>query len=397
MSQRISATLRDHFIPHEGNHHTPHVLRHRALFGYSAVLVLLKVLVVVASVMLPAAFIYSSAVTAGNIIALTNATRDALGLSELRENTLLDSAAQAKANDMMSEQYFAHTSPTGVRGFDWIHSAGYAYTLAGENLAVHYTTSEDVNAGWLASPTHRANIVNERFSEIGVGVVLGEFEGYETIMVVQMFGEPVVTEPVEDPAPIPEPITVPEPEPQPEPVPVPEPTPVVPLPPVIDTASANILPVADGYRIEVAVTDASQVKAQVSNTVVPLIENETDTWSGTVPIEIEALAPTGEAVTVIAGNELGEQDVQPVAIAAPDAKLSDVYAFADTPEPDVRLFGIFPVGDLDDMAARVYFFTILALGACLLVSLLAKFEHHRHSVTAHTLLVIILAGVLAVL
>src|SRR5687767_3856340 len=105
---------KDHLIPHEGNDHVPHLLKHRVLFGYSAIIALLKVLVIVVPIALPSASLYSNSITIANVIALTNATREKLGLAPLKENAKLDAAAAAKAHDMINNGYFAHTSPTGV-------------------------------------------------------------------------------------------------------------------------------------------------------------------------------------------------------------------------------------------------------------------------------------------
>lgn len=185
--------IKDHFIPHIGNDHNPHVLKHRVLAGYSVLLILLKVAGIVLPVALPSSSLYSSAITIKNVVNLTNQTRSNLGLSELKINDKLVAAAQAKADDMLTNQYFAHVSPTGVTPWYWFDKAGYDYLYAGENLAVHYQEAENLQEGWLASPTHRANIVNSHYSDIGIGVAMGSFEGVESTVVVQMFAQPIPT------------------------------------------------------------------------------------------------------------------------------------------------------------------------------------------------------------
>lgn len=153
-------------------------------------LVALKLLAIAVPVLLPSAFVFSSAVTSENIVLLTNQARKAAGLSPLRANALLTNAAQAKAQDMLALGYFAHTSPAGKTAWDFIRQAGYRYLYSGENLAVHYSTAEDVQGAWMLSPAHRTNVVNPRFEDIGVGVVSGNFEGTSTLVVVQLFGAP---------------------------------------------------------------------------------------------------------------------------------------------------------------------------------------------------------------
>jgi hypothetical protein len=83
--------------------------------------------------------------------------------------------------------------PDGVSPWHWFSEAGYTFAHAGENLAVHFTDSREVVEAWMKSPTHRANIVNGNYQEIGVGTARGRFEGYDTVFVVQLFGTPAAT------------------------------------------------------------------------------------------------------------------------------------------------------------------------------------------------------------
>lgn len=128
------------------------------------------------------------AASADALINLTNSSRAQNGLADLTGNDQLTSAALAKANDMLSNDYFAHTSPSGKTPWDFIKVTGYDYTHAGENLAIGYTDDQELHDAWMASATHRANIMNANFREIGLAVVSGEYEGAQTIIVVQMFG-----------------------------------------------------------------------------------------------------------------------------------------------------------------------------------------------------------------
>ena len=103
--------VRDHFIPHEGNNHTPHVLHHRALFLYSVLLVMLKLSIVAVPILYPFSQVSSLAVTPQNIYALTNESRLEFGLQSLSPSAKLEVAALNKARDMMEQGYFAHFSP----------------------------------------------------------------------------------------------------------------------------------------------------------------------------------------------------------------------------------------------------------------------------------------------
>lgn len=181
--------LKDHFVPHEGNGHRPHVLGHRVLFLYSVMLVLVKVSVLSLPLLLPGSAAQSLSITPSNITELTNTARSDFGLEPLVENPKLSVAAMNKARNMMEEGYFGHYSPNGVSPWYWISQAGYEYDVAGENLAMRFSTAEGVNSAWLASAAHKANILSPDFTEIGVAVVTDEFqdEGVVTL-VVQMFG-----------------------------------------------------------------------------------------------------------------------------------------------------------------------------------------------------------------
>ncbi len=124
----------------------------------------------------------------GRLIELTNIERQAQGLKPLRYNPQLSRAAEAKAADMLAADYFEHTSPAGKTPWSFIKATGYDYYKAGENLAIDFTTVEGPIPAWMASPSHRANILKEDFSEIGIASMTGEYQGRETTVVVQMFG-----------------------------------------------------------------------------------------------------------------------------------------------------------------------------------------------------------------
>jgi len=133
---------------------------------------------------------YSAAVLASNIIALTNSERGGVGARALTEHPRLSRAAQAKANDMALRGYFSHRGPDGKTPWQWVREAGYEYRSAGENLAVRFTESSDVVRAWMNSPSHRANLVKAGYTQIGVGVAEGLFEGQRAVYVVEYFATP---------------------------------------------------------------------------------------------------------------------------------------------------------------------------------------------------------------
>ena len=131
-----------------------------------------------------------AAVVSATLVELTNEDRVERDLGELAVNPVLVAAAQAKADDMATRGYFAHNSPDGLDSWHWFREAGYSFAYAGENLAVNFSDSANVERAWMESPTHRANILNEKFTEIGIATAVGEHKGKRAVFVVQMFGTP---------------------------------------------------------------------------------------------------------------------------------------------------------------------------------------------------------------
>ncbi|MBX4198760.1 CAP domain-containing protein [Candidatus Parcubacteria bacterium] len=131
-----------------------------------------------------------AAVLPAVVAALTNDARRVNNEASLTGNALLDKAAQAKANDMATKGYFSHVSPDGTLPWQWISRAGYRYEYAGENLAVNFEDSDRVVNAWLASPTHRFNILRPQYTEIGIGTATGIYNGRQATFVVQMFANP---------------------------------------------------------------------------------------------------------------------------------------------------------------------------------------------------------------
>ncbi|MFA6515243.1 MAG: CAP domain-containing protein [Candidatus Paceibacterota bacterium] len=121
---------------------------------------------------------------------LTNQDRVNSGVSRLAWNTTLEKAAKMKAEDMVQNGYFAHTSPSGVTPWFWLKETNYNFIYAGENLAIDFTESVNVENAWLNSPKHRENVLNSNFTEIGIATAEGIFEGKNTTFIVEFFGSP---------------------------------------------------------------------------------------------------------------------------------------------------------------------------------------------------------------
>jgi len=191
--KRVGKTLKKYFIPHPENDHKPHLLRPRTVAFVILVAVIVEsAFILSASYIIPRSKLFGAVVVSA-LIDGTNAARTDARVPALTENALLDAAAQEKANDMVANDYFAHTSPAGVTPWYWFQNAGYNFAAAGENLAVNFSDSADVTSAWLNSPEHRANILNAGFTEIGMATAQGSYEGHPAIYIVELFGTPAPT------------------------------------------------------------------------------------------------------------------------------------------------------------------------------------------------------------
>lgn len=133
----------------------------------------------------------SGALSSAGVLKYTNDARLSNGLPALSLNAKLSTAAETKALDMLAKTYFEHISPSGVGPADIVKGAGYEYLSIGENLAMGiFKGDSDLVDAWMASPGHRANILGKHFTEIGVAVKKGMYQGQEVWMAVQEFGTP---------------------------------------------------------------------------------------------------------------------------------------------------------------------------------------------------------------
>jgi len=117
------------------------------------------------------------------MLSYINEARRQAGVPPLQMEAKLVKIARLKSQDMIANNYFAHTSPTYGSPFQMMESFGVAYRTAGENLAGHYSVSR-AHEALMNSPGHRSNILNPNFTHIGIGIVEG---GPYGMMFTQMF------------------------------------------------------------------------------------------------------------------------------------------------------------------------------------------------------------------
>lgn len=220
----MSRLIQKYIIPHEGNDNKPHLLRETGVLVLSYIIVLAFFGSLLQSKLITSPQ-FSAEVLPAVLIDLANKDRAQNDLASLTYSPTLAAAAKLKAQDMAAYEYFAHTSPidSSKTPWYWFNQAGYSFTAAGENLAIDFSDSGAVNEAWMESPGHRANILNAKFTEIGIALEQGEYEGHPTTFVVQLFGKPRAV----SATPVPAVAAAPKPKPVPVPAPAPKPASIV--------------------------------------------------------------------------------------------------------------------------------------------------------------------------
>lgn len=180
--------MRYFFIPSEENYHRAKLLHNDALSYY----LLFAFALVIIFKFSPLSNIlgYATDITAQKLYQLTNEKRLQNNLPLLIYNDQLSKAAEQKANDMFEKNYWSHYSPSGTSPWKFLDFQEYKYEFAGENLAKNFLFSDNVVDAWMASETHKENLLRKEFTEVGFARVDGLLDGQQTTLVVQFFGKP---------------------------------------------------------------------------------------------------------------------------------------------------------------------------------------------------------------
>lgn len=134
-----------------------------------------------------------SSITPQQLLNATNTQRLQTGEKGLTINAQLQNAAQNKAEDMVKRNYWSHKTPEGKDPWAFIANENYQYQKAGENLAYGFNDSTSTIDGWMNSDSHKRNLLDKDFTEVGFGVVdSNNFNenGHSTV-VVAMYAEPL--------------------------------------------------------------------------------------------------------------------------------------------------------------------------------------------------------------
>ena len=190
------------FFPSESNNHRAKILHHSSLLV--VILFFLVGQFIVAGIQSNYSQVLGQTtnISPEVLLLLTNKYREQNGLSPLSLHSDLSQAALLKVQYMLENNYWAHNAPDGTTPWVFVKQVGYEYAYAGENLARGFATSEEVVDAWMASPSHKENMLSGNYEDIGFAVLEGKLLGEDTTLVVEMFGSTrVLTQQQKDPRP----------------------------------------------------------------------------------------------------------------------------------------------------------------------------------------------------
>jgi len=188
----LAYTLAHYFFPRHSNNHKAKILHNSTLFLVILSLITYQVVLQVLPLSGLKILGYAANIPPSSIVDLTNQKRAEVGLASLGFDPVLSAAAKAKGEDMLAQDYWAHVAPDGTEPWAFFTDFGYKYRFAGENLARDFSDPESVVEAWMASPSHRSNLLSPKYQEIGIAVLEGDIAGVDTTLVVQFFGTSAV-------------------------------------------------------------------------------------------------------------------------------------------------------------------------------------------------------------
>ena len=196
MSQ-LALRISHYFLPGYSNDHRAKILHPSTLFIISFLLISYQFVIQAFSFLPVRVLGYAANISVSDVISMTNQKRTEQGLNSLNYSADLERAAKAKGEDMLTKDYWAHVAPDGTQPWKFFTDVGYKYRYAGENLARDFTNASSTVDAWMASPSHRENLLSSKYTDIGVAVVEGDLNGVDTTIIIQLFGTRLSGEPSE--------------------------------------------------------------------------------------------------------------------------------------------------------------------------------------------------------
>ena len=188
IKHRVHRHVKHALVPHKANHFRPLLVRRYGLIAVFALVIGLHALYTYTT----SGQVLGTAaeVNASELLEATNKERQKYAAAPLVRSQQLDYAAEQKAQDMLARDYWAHTAPDGTEPWHWFMQNGYEYSVAGENLAKNFASAEGVVRAWMDSPSHRENVLDVAYQEVGFATAQGELNGEMTSVVVALYGAP---------------------------------------------------------------------------------------------------------------------------------------------------------------------------------------------------------------
>ncbi len=338
------------FVPEKNNNYLPRALDAKYLFWYGFAIFFLKITILALIIFLPNTILFSD-ITSSQLLNLINKVRQGENLPPLTLNQQLNKAAELKANDMVANNYFDHISPSGITPWHWFKKAGYQYIYAGENLAMDFWESESVFNAWMNSPTHRANILNPNFKEVGLAVVNGQIQNHQATLAVLDFGTQIKNEQKK-----------------------------IASSKSISTPS-NLTPPAS-TPAPILTSSLSPTKINNSPSLSPL----------SLPSpEVNTLqpSPSGSLTPPVLAENIQKPELSPALTPSANYPNSDFSTFKENPAP--KVLGVF-VTRAEEMAKCFYLYFLLFLLAALGVNIFVKIKIQHWQTIIATLGLILICG-----
>lgn len=188
VKKRVNKRVKLAVVPHKANNYRPLAIRR---YGIITILVMVIAAQAIYNGFSSGNVLGAEAqITSGGLLDATNQERAANGKQPLVINPELSRAAHLKVQSMFAAQYWSHTAPDGTTPWHWFDVVSYKYDSAGENLAKDFSTSDSTVAAWMASPTHRANILNGNYKDVGFAAMNSVLDGEPTTLIVALYASP---------------------------------------------------------------------------------------------------------------------------------------------------------------------------------------------------------------
>jgi uncharacterized protein YkwD len=179
-----------------GHHHKKSHRYTKVYLPYLPALLMIGIALLISGFKIPipggSTLAYATKISRTSLLSETNHERAKNNLNTLSIHPKLNIAAQSKANDMAQNNYWSHITPDNQAPWEFIDDAGYVYVKAGENLAYGFVDSESTVNGWMNSQSHRDNMLDSSYTEVGFGYANSpkyQNNGQQTI-VVAMYARP---------------------------------------------------------------------------------------------------------------------------------------------------------------------------------------------------------------